>query len=366
MKYAAVIDIGTTNIQALSLNLSRKKEEDYLTFPNSQAVYGSDVITRLGQSLKSNTLQGNIKQSVIKDLDRAVSALIRRRNINPADLAKIVVCGNAAMHHIMLGLPLDSLARAPFEPVSRRKIVVKTSNDVGIAPKGADFIFLPNIGGFAGSDALSVIVETNMHESDSPILAVDLGTNGELILGSREKMLVATSAAGSAFSDWHISCGIKPSEMIDVVSDLFSAGEITESGLLKQGEVKRNVNGMVITLTRKDIRAFQLAKAAISAGIEILTGRLSVKTIKAAVFTGVFGSSINMEKARNVNLIPHNISIESIETRERCALEGAAIIAQREDIQSYLDPILAKIEHVRLAEDRSFNKTFTDAIKFTF
>lgn len=366
MHYAIALDIGTTNIQSLLVELSSKRQIDYLTAKNSQAAYGDDIITRLGLSLKDRNLQKKINKSVIEDIDLLIGLILRRKGLCLRDLERVIACGNAAMHHILLGLPLEGLAKAPFRPVHKGKIFETTLEKIGLDTKGVKipFIFLPNLGGFVGSDALCVMAETGIYKSRELVLAVDLGTNGEIILGSEEKILVASTSAGPAFESWRVKCGLYGSAFIDVISGLLKDGTIDKSGFMKKGAHIYMFGKKSVEITQSDVREFQLAKAAISSGISILRGYFEGRHISKAYITGLFGAKLNKLSARHIGVFPEDIELKKIEIRENAALLGAEKILFSKDIEKEIEPILKKITHIELHKEPAFQDTFASAMHF--
>jgi len=368
MPFAITLDIGTTNIQSFLTDSFSKKQVDYLTVKNSQIFYGEDVISRLGLSLRNKTNEEKIRKSVINDLTLLVSLILKRNNLTFDFVDKVIACGNSAMQHILLGLPLSGLATAPFCPVNARKTIYTTLKDVGVSngttKKHIPFIFLPNIGGFVGSDALCVIFETEIYKSKRNVLAIDLGTNGEIILGNEKRILVASTSAGPAFESWHIKCGVYGSTMTDVMHDLLEGGIVDETGCMKDESTKFNINGQAIIVTRKDIRAFQLAKAAISTGINLLRQYFEDKEIHKVYLTGVFGAKINKKSARHAGLLPDDVGLDKIEVRQNAALLGATKFLSVKDLRRHIESILKIVEHIELHKEPRFQETFASSIRF--
>jgi len=366
MKYAIALDIGTTNVQALLIEVLSGRHIDYLSVINSQAIYGEDVITRMARSLKSDDIREKIRKYILEDITILIGLLLKRKNILPNSLEKIIVCGNSTMHHILLGLPLEGLARAPFRPAHKGKIYETSLGKLGITSGSAEtpFIFLPNLGGFIGSDALCVILQTEMYESDNLTLAVDLGTNGEIMLGSKKRILAASTSAGPAFESWQIKCGIYGSALIDVMTKLLGDGTIDKSGFMKKGKLTLKVGRRDVEVTQKDVREFQLAKAAISAGIKILRRSFKGKSIKKVYITGVFGSKLNKANAKKMGVLPEDIKLDKVEIKEKSALLGAGSLLRHTNIDKDVEPITKKIEHVELHKAPDFQEVFTQSIHF--
>ena len=366
MRYAICLDIGTTNVQGLICDMRGTRQIGYLTIKNSQVFYGADVITRLGRSLKSASIYENIRQGLINDLTILIALLLKKNSLKAEDIDKIIACGNSAMHHIALKLPLENLAYAPFEPAYKGNTYKSTAEKIGIKdiPEHTPFYFLPNIGGFVGSDALCVIIHTGMHESEALILSVDLGTNGEIMLGSKKKIAVASTSAGPAFESWRIKCGVYGSTLIDIMTDLLKKGVIDKSGYMGQGKYIYADGNREIKVTQKDVRGFQLAKAAISTGINLLRTFFRGEKISKVYVTGIFGSKLNKFNAKEIGIFPEDIQSSKIEVKDKAALLGAASILRHKDIDAYLSRIIKITEHIELSRDPDFQGVFTQAMQF--
>lgn len=365
MRYSISLDVGTTNIQALLIERRANRWVDSLSIKNSQVVYGSDVITRLGQSLKSDEIREGLRSGVLKDLELVLGLLLKRNSISIDLIDNVVACGNSAMHHILLGLPLENLAWAPFRPGYIDKLFRSRLGEIGVSGfKDIPFLFLPNLGGFVGSDALCVIIDTHIPDFGELILSIDLGTNGEIVLGSRSRIVVASTSAGPAFEDWRIKCGVHGSTLIDIISAHLVSGEIDKSGYVEKGNFVHHSANSEITVNQKDVREFQLAKAAISTGIRILRRRFSGEKISKCYITGIFGCNININNAKEIGIIPADISLENIALKGSSALYGAGSLSQYDDIGARIGPILEKIEHVELHKEPGFQEVFAQGIGF--
>lgn len=366
MKHAIALDIGTTNIQAFLIDTLSDRQVDYLTLKNRQIVYGSDVVTRLGRSLKNPTLRDKIKKSIVEDLTLILGHFLKRKKGLEQTLDKVIACGNSAMHHMLLGLPLEGLARAPFEPAHKGKIFKTTLTNIGIKniSDNTPFLFLPNLGGFVGSDALCVIIQTGIHESEEQILSIDLGTNGEIILGSRKRILVASTSAGPAFEGWHIKCGVPGSTIIDIMNNLVKKKIIDKNGFMKHEKTDYKTDRGLVTITRKDVRGFQLAKAAISAGITILRNLSDSRDISKVYITGLFGAKLNKIAAKETGILPKDVNLNKIDVMKKAAIRGAMTLLKDKDIDKKIQPIIKKVEHIELHKQPTFQDIFTNAISF--
>ena len=373
-RLGVTLDIGTTTIQGKLIDLDEKSDLSYFSSLNEQLAHGHDIISRLKFCLeKANGLE-KLQRSVVSSINVVIKNLL-------------------ALYHFTLSLSPERLAKPPYEP-EYKEFAKREATTLGIeVGRGCDFIFLPNIGGFVGSDAIAVILASGIDRSDSPMLAIDLGTNGEIVFGSKDKMWTASTAAGPAFEGWHISCGMRAvkgaieaiedrdgrldlkviggvepkgisgSGIVDIAAILLKRAQIDKSGSMK-GEFVVYDRKKRISLSQDDIRQIQLAKAAFSTGIDFLR-RLSKQDIAKLVITGNFGRSLNKFNAKTIGIIPPDIDLDKVEILENGALKGAEIfINEKEASISRVEEILQKTEHVPLNQGEHFQREFIKALQF--
>lgn len=391
-----LLDIGTTTIKAILLDKATRREISSDFILNEQVKFGEDVISRIDFSLKSPENEKAIRTAVLNSVNKLIKRLAGDTPFKSSDIKEAVVVCNTAMHHLFLGLSAESLVKPPYKAMQKSEITI-SAKDAGIKifPE-ALIIILPNIGGFVGSDAIGFIIASDMYSSDSIKLATDIGTNGEIMLGSSNKILVTSTAAGPAFEGRYISCGmpaIKGAiEKVDIMKDgsikLSVIGNITPKGIcgsglidaaaemLKQGimdktgRMKGNSfilfkkNNVKIYISQSDIRKLQLAKAAIYTGIKVLMRQLDIEVadISKALITGSFGNSINSKSAILTGLIPA-VFPQRVEFIKDAPLEGAKRYILSKEIQSELTSILSKIKRIPLIR-RDFQEAYADSMSF--
>jgi len=394
-KFAVTLDIGTTNIDALLIDLKDRRIVLSLSRPNEQLLCGDDVISRLKVAgTKEGTKE--LHKRVIASVTSIISDLAARSCIEKEAITTILAVGNAAMYHLTLLLPVDKLARAPFLP-HKKELVRKAAGEVGLEEfSGAEFIFLPNIGGFVGSDAIGVIFAMDMHKRRHLRLAIDLGTNGEVILGNREKILVTSTAAGPAFEGWHINCGSPPrpgaiisfemkedkpafttiegasptgiasSGLVEIVASLIDKGIIDKTGRLRKRRFTIYADGdKEIFLDQKDIRQVQLAKSAIQTAVNILMENYGVdyEDIEEVVITGRFGGSLTKEGLMKMGMISPHLREKRFGFVEALSLRGAALFLM-DDRTEELKKVLEITRHVELHKEKSFQDAFAQGLHF--
>ncbi len=387
------VDVGTTTLVAQLLDLTTGRVLAVRTALNSQARFGADVMSRVDFGLAqggSKQLRDLIRQQVGSLIDQLVFAAHVPQN----DIKDIVLVGNTVMHHLFCGLDIEPLSRYPFES-EQLGLQLFNPQDLGWHLAGeARVRFLPCLGGFVGSDLLAGILATNLGERDELNGLVDLGTNGEIIIGNRDRILCASTAAGPAFEGARISMGMRAatgaisevtvennavscrvlggvppqgicgSGLVDAAAAGLDLGKIQSSGRFAGGANQWELVDPVI-LTQGDIRELQLAKGAIAAGIRILLDRFgnSVGKLKKLYLAGAFGNYINRASAQRIGLI--NFPSDQVEAAGNTALLGAklALFLPEEEDGSFTG-LRERTEHIPLNADQSFQDTFVEEMAF--
>ncbi len=394
--FGVALDIGTETIKGALLDISSKKELAGGSVPNEQKAFGRDVITRLHLATKQEGLK-ELNKKAISAVNKLVKQLTGNASIDKRDIKKIIAVGNSTMYHLILMIKPDTLARAPFLPAEKTS-QARNASEMGIdVGKDAIFKFLPNVSGFVGSDILAAILTTGLHSAKKYNLIIDIGTNGEIALGSKDRIFVASCASGPAFEGRHIRCGMPATEgaiirakvtnkqlsfktvsnatpkgiggsgLIDIISILLDKKIIDRKGRMKSKEfIIYKKAAKKIYLTQKDVREIQLAKAALSSGIEILKKRakINLKGLDRFYITGAFGEGIDKKNAKNIGLLPEEIPLNKVTFLKDGALSGAKEILLDPSREREIDDILAKCEHVELHKDKDFEDTFAGKMHF--
>ena len=360
------IDLGTTTVVAQLIDLSTGAVLGVRSGLNPQSVWGADVMTRIQHSLDPRG-RTQLNTAIHQMIDAMISDLSGGELVSA-----MAICGNTAMLYLYDGLDTTPLSRAPFEPLQ-----LESPND-----------FLPCLGGFVGSDILAGIIATGIHESSELSVLIDLGTNGEIVVGNRDQMLCASTAAGPAFEGGRIPCGMRASTgaisevaiedsgvrysvigggkargicgsgLVDAVAAGLNLGLIAPSGRMPTPfELAPGVN-----LTQADIRELQLAKAAIAGGIRVLLKRIGAGAgdVRCLWLAGAFGNYVNRASAQRIGLIEFPEDI--VHPAGNTALLGTKIALFAPD-PAFRD-VRAKIRHVPLAADPDFQEQYVDAMPF--
>jgi uncharacterized 2Fe-2S/4Fe-4S cluster protein (DUF4445 family) len=399
------VDLGTTTLVAQLVNLETGKVLGVKTALNSQARHGSDVMTRVAYALSEEGF-GVLPSAIRDQIGGMIQDLASRSASSPEgdgdspgaidmeSIADITLVGNTAMHHLFCEIDISPLSAYPFEPVDDGAKSFR-AGDLGWNPvSNARVRFLPCLGGFVGSDILAGILATRMHESEEVVGLVDLGTNGEIVIGNRDRIVCASTAAGPAFEGARISSGMRAasgaiyqveqrnggmecrvlgnveprgicgSGLVDAVAVCLDMGIILPRGRFTNKEDEITLRPPV-NLTQTDIRQLQLAKGAIAAGFRILLDRVgqSPETIERLYLAGAFGNYINRVSARRIGLL--DIDSEKVQPVGNTALLGAKLALFIDDTDDAEYHRIRDItEHVSLSADPVFQETYAEEMLF--
>jgi len=387
------VDLGTTTIVAQLVHLASAHVLAVKSALNPQAKFGSDIMSRVNFAVHGAGRE-KLEKIIRNQIGNLIVQLMDSTPITDPGVKKVVIAGNTVMHHIFSGIDLKPLSHYPFEPekIGRQTF---TADELGWKKIGSTPVhFLPCLGSFVGSDILAGILATNIHQSKTLACFIDLGTNAEIVIGNRDRILCASAAAGPAFEaakismgmrastgaisaatveDGQLSChvlgyesprGICGSGLVDAVAAGLDLGIIENSGRLANSKDKFMLLDPV-HLTQNDIRELQLAKGAIAAGLKILLKQWPAGPgdIKNLYLAGAFGNYINRESACRIGLL--NLPIDKIQPAGNTALMGAKLALFLTDDQNYnFAPVTQKIEHVSLAADPNFQDIFVNEMIF--
>lgn len=400
------IDLGSTTVAAYLTMLDDGEVVAGGASLNQQRVYGADVISRLAAAQREQAQSQRLRRLAVSSINQAIDSLKLSKKLI-SRIQKISIVGNVAMHHLLAELPVDSLAMMPFQPFSLESKKNAEGLLAGIVADGVQVMLPPVIGGFVGSDALACLAYFDFDRSEEPMLAVDLGTNGEVMVTDGKEIVVASTAAGPAFEGVNISCGMRAidgaivdarledgkfifttigdeaplgltgSGLIKVVNELVRAGVIEESGrIAREPEVmaemidrSSHIKKIFLTpekdiwLSQKDIRELQKAKGAIHAAIDILLESLDLKKedLQKVILTGSFGGQLDIKSVIQLGMIP-DFSPDIIATIPNGAGMGAAIFLSDEGFARG-EKIAASTKQIDLDQDVDFQMLFVDALK---
>ena len=385
------IDLGTTTLAMQLVNRETGEVLAVETDINPQAKYGGDIMTRIDAAsrlVKQNEMQLLIR-SKINDM---IIDLFHSSNENISRLKRIIIVGNAVMHNIFCGIDVEPMGYHPFEPVSNDLELYTPSELRWDLNEDVTIEFLPGVGSFIGSDILIGAWAKNMIESDGIKVLVDLGTNGEIMVGNKDKILAASTAAGPAFEGAGISMGMRAatgaistvmtrngeiipkvlgsekargicgSGLVDAISAYLDDGSIKADGRFLNGESIMVMDPVVIT--QKDIRELQLAKGAIATGIRLLLKEFNAeeKDVSEVYLSGAFGNYISKRSARRIGLL--NFPQKKITTAGNTALLGAKMaLFNKSKINNFYE-IREKTTHLDLSMHPDFTDIFAELVNF--
>lgn len=204
--YGICIDIGTTTLAALLVNLETEADCQTAVSVNHQRAYGSDVLSRISAS--NGGKKWEIQRCIRQDLQKLIRELLQKEKITEQQIQRIVIAGNTTMCHLLRGFSCETLGVAPFLPVDLSWMEGSAADFLGMKELDTKVVILPGISAFVGADIMAGIAKMNMHRSEGYHLLLDIGTNGEMVLGNCRHMYVTSTSAGPAFEGGNISCGM--------------------------------------------------------------------------------------------------------------------------------------------------------------
>ncbi|HEY0090200.1 MAG TPA: ASKHA domain-containing protein, partial [Candidatus Lokiarchaeia archaeon] len=392
--FGIAIDIGTTTLVGYLINLNDGKTYSVASRLNPQTQFGEDIITRITYIKNNPDGLKKLNSILIEALNEIVVENCNKVNIKPSQIYEATIVGNSVMHHIFLGLNPISIGLSPYIPIIQHGLNVEAKKvDLNIFPEGNAYT-LPIIAGFVGADTLGVILSSEIDKEEELTLIIDIGTNGEIVIGNKTSIAAGSCAAGSALEGAHIKDGMraasgaidsvkidpenldvsfttinnkKPmgmcgSGLIDVVAEMLKAKIIAQNGnfnkklidnnrfvkknseiefiLVKKNQTMLNKD---ITISQNDIREIQMSKAAFYAGMKIILKNLNVVSqIKKINLAGAFGNYINKENAKFIGMIP-DIPNENIFQIGNAAGIGAQICLLNKDFRIKAEKLLKVI-----------------------
>jgi uncharacterized 2Fe-2S/4Fe-4S cluster protein (DUF4445 family) len=419
MKFGLAIDVGTTTVVTTLIELTSGEQLASVSSLNPQAVFGGDLMSRIAFAQFNPVNLRKLHTRIVGLLNQHVAEVCRTSGVLPKWIYKAVVVGNTCMHHLLLGIDPSHVGLAPYAPVMRHAAVLPARDvPLKIAPEGR-VCLLPLVAGFVGADAVAVALATRLGETPALRVAVDIGTNGEVLLGSRARLLACSAPAGPALEgaqirhgmrgaqgaidrvsidhDVHVhtisdapALGICGSGLIDLLAGLLDAGVVDWTGLigveareslppaLRDRVVMRGEERVFIVLrsgeagargeialTQDDVRQVQLAKGAIASGITMLlhVAGVPLERVEELMLAGGFGNYLSIPSAIRIGLIPA-LPPPRVRYVGNAASLGAQLCLLSEAERAHAETIAARTEHVSLATHPDFEQIFVDAMNF--
>lgn len=401
------VDIGTTKLAGYLIDLINGEVLAAGGLMNPQIRFGEDVISRIAYKDPQQ-----MHDAVIEGLNELLIDLTNRVSIDLENIYEMTAVGNTCMHHLFLNLDAKQLGYSPYVPVIRNGLSVK-NNKIGMNINRFGKIFtLPVVAGFVGADTIGVILASEIYKRDELCMALDIGTNTEVVLGNKERILACACASGPAFEGAHIKFGmraangaiekikinpetleptyytidnVKPrgicgSAIVDIPAEMLKTkiidlrGKINknfESDRIRQGDDgyeyvliwgRDSFSKRDITISQKDIGEIILAKAAMHTGTEILMQKFGVKDddIDNLFIAGAFGTHIDIENARMIGIYPE-ISLDKVKRIGNAAGTGSRMCLVSKTMRKLAEEISKKIEYIELAVQPNFQSIFLNS-----
>ncbi len=453
--YGLAIDVGTTTVAGYFCNLNTMEVLDTVSLMNPQCKYGEDVMSRITYHMMNPDGLERMNNDIIEGLNWLIDQAIEGTHppkkkkkkkkgeegpeewveapeegktylrLTKEDIEDITLGGNTAMHHIFLNLDPEHMGLAPFPPVIHHSLNIKT-RDLGIKINPSAYIFvLPNEAGFVGADNVGVLISEEPYKKEEMQLIIDIGTNGELVLGNRDKLISSSCATGPALEGAQLQFGMRaapgaierieidaethevnykvigrdawrkysePKEMqakgicgsgiLDVLAELYRTGIVEKSGRFnkngqKSNRFRKNPDtkqpefvlawaeessiGKDIVITQKDVRQIQLAKGALYAGCKIMMRRMGLEKVDKVKIAGAFGTHVDREKALIMGLFP-DCEIEKISSVGNAAGDGCRAALLNREKRKEADWVSRNVEYVELTVEKDFQNEFMTAM----
>ncbi|RJQ65338.1 MAG: DUF4445 domain-containing protein [Desulfobacteraceae bacterium] len=416
--WGLAVDIGTTTVVGYLLDLTHGRIAAVASALNEQQIHGADVITRIDYALHHPQGLDRLRELVLSTINGIIERICQQQGLPDQAIYSLMVVGNTTINQLFWGIPPRLLIRPPYNPIAMEGLSA-SAKEMGLRINPLGMVFsLPLVSGFIGSDTVGVVLATGLHKSRKPRIALDIGTNGEIVLTDGHRMAACSCAAGPAFEGAHIQCGMRGcsgaidrvdfkhgriachvidevphqgicgSGLVDAVSGLLASGLITADGrLLTRQEAAgspfadrlseepltqfRLTEKMLppasrqVVITQKDIRELQLAKGAMLAGVSILLDILDLgpEDIHEVLLAGAFGNYVRPRSALGIGLLP-TFPRARIRQVGNAAGSGARMALLSQAAIKEAIRIAERIGHIDLARYPDFQHHFLKGLAF--
>jgi uncharacterized 2Fe-2S/4Fe-4S cluster protein (DUF4445 family) len=420
--YGLAVDVGTTTVVGFLCDLRTGNVVGTASMMNPQVTYGEDVLSRLTYAMTQTDGLAKLHHSIIEGLNQIIASVCEEARIRPDQIYEAVLVGNTVMHHLFLGIYPNELGLSPYPPATHHGINVKARRlGLNLLPSGNVYA-LPIEAGFVGADNVAVLIAEEPYRQEENWLIIDIGTNGELILGNRHKLASCSCATGPAFEGasikfgmraapgaiekvkidpktkevtwkaigdkvWHRTPhapgqarGICGSGIIDAVAEMYRAGVIQKTGAFNRSlttpRLRPNASGKLefvlawaeetvigqdITVTGHDVRQIQLAKAAMYAGAKLMMRHLGLQKPDKVILAGAFGSYIDKVKAMILGMYP-DCELENVYAVGNAAGDGARMALLSRAKREEAEQMSRQVEYIELSAQPEFEQEFTRAM----
>ncbi|HEV3097655.1 MAG TPA: ASKHA domain-containing protein [Candidatus Dormibacteraeota bacterium] len=409
--YGIAFDLGTTTVVGTLMNLRTGMAEAVRSTLNGQAPFGADVISRISHGMQGDEAKEELREAIQRTMNGILAELYETAGVDRNRVYEMVIVGNATMLHLLLGIDATPISMMPFTPAFREPLYLP-ARDVGLDIHPAGYVqTLPVIGAYVGADIVAGVIATGLAREDKMRVFVDVGTNGEIVLGSVKRVLCTAAPAGPAFEGSQIRCGMRATDgaiegvtltdrvelqviggdippkglcgsgLVDTVAQLRVAGLLDAGGKMRSREEvpEHPLSDRLITidgvrafllaenvyLSQRDVRELQFGKGSIATGIKVLMDVMGVTAtdLDEVLLGGSFGSYLNPESAKIIGLVPP-VDVDRILSVGNTAGEGAkmSLLSFRERQVAFELP--EKIEYVELSGRSDFNDSFVSVLAF--
>ena len=416
--YGLAFDIGTTTIVGYLLDLATGRQAAVASDTNSQVAHGEDVVTRIQFAADHPNGLELLRRDAVGVVNSIIAQCCRAAGISSDEVYDLTVVGNTCMHHLLLGLSPERLAVLPYvATVTAPQRLRAADLGLGINPGGHCYV-LPNIAGFVGADTVGLILAAELDRGDALRVAIDIGTNGEVVAAGGGRILACSTAAGPAFEGATISRGLRAtagaidsvaigqdvsfttinggrvrgicgSGLIDAVAELRRVGVVDETGRMLPAARAQELpdaigrrlrvrderpefilawpqetqDGEPLTITARDVRQLQLAKGALYTGVDILLEEMGAEAsqVEQILLAGAFGNYVKRESAVAVGLIPA-LPLERIRSIGNAAGVGAKLALAARSMRERAEEAARRVEYVELSSKPDFHLRFAEAM----
>jgi uncharacterized 2Fe-2S/4Fe-4S cluster protein (DUF4445 family) len=419
--HGLAVDLGTTTIVGTLMNLNNGEVLNVASSLNAQAIHGGDVLSRISHTMADRQGIDELQRLAAFTINGLIERLAADAGIPAGGIYEVTVAGNLTMMHLLLGIDPEPISVTPFAPAISRGLDLRASAlGITIHPFGRAYLF-PAIGAYVGGDIVAGLLATALPRGDRLRLFVDVGTNGEIVLGHEGRTLATAAPAGPAFEGAEISCGMRAttgaiegvrisddavllqtiddappaglcgSGLIDAVAQLYRRGLMDATGRLRSAEeagagvpdglrtrlvttngvrafvlaTSEQTGAAPVLFSQKDVRQLQFAKGSIAAGIQVLMKEMGVTPgdLQEVLLAGAFGSYIHPEAARLIGLVPP-VELKRVRAVGNAAGEGAkiALLSYRE--REAAEAMPSRLEYIELSGREDFNDIFMSALRF--
>ncbi|MDO4478042.1 MAG: ASKHA domain-containing protein [Lachnospiraceae bacterium] len=412
--YGIAVDIGTTTVAAVLLDLTNGETIARTSSVNPQTVIGGDVLSRIAYTISDSTGTEKCQKLIVECLNTMTDEMLAKTGVDVRDLKGYVIAANCTMLHLLLNVDPSSLARAPFKPVFTAG-QFKMASDIGLCPQNpeAQLYCLPSVSAYIGADITAGIYMSEIYKTDKNIMFIDIGTNGEIVLSRAGALYACSCAAGPALEGMNISCGMRAAEgaiervafkgdhlevgvigdaepkgicgsgVLETLSALLRSGAVNRAGKISkksripesyfeiEEEGKRERGYYIyrgkedISFSQGDIRQIQLAKGAILSGFESLIQRsgLTFDDLDEVIIAGQFGSHLKAETLTDVGILPVE-TLDKVRYIGNSSLSGAISVFLDKSLADLYEELSKNVDYVELGTMEGYNELFLECLTF--